>query len=228
MAPPSQTVAPPKAASGPQTFGDLPVVAKVALAVIIFAMLSAGYYFGFHMDLADQIDAAEARHTQLVRDRQEAEQRQQEFVRVSQQLVEREPVDRRNRRILPENAEMAAFLGDINRLAELSGLGIEFVQPMPEQTDTAFVRVPVKLKLNGQYHQFAKFFHAVSQLDRIVSMENIKVDSVQTQRTTQAPTGRATVPVVALRVEVDATTFRRPAPAAAPPGPRPAAPGGRG
>ena len=69
--------------------------------------------------------------------------------------------------------------------------------------------------------------HAVSQLDRIVSMENIKVDSVQTQRTTQAPTGRATVPVVALRVEVDATTFRRPAPAAAPPGPRPAAPGGR-
>lgn len=217
MASPSQTVAPPAKSGSPTSFSELPVAAKVFVAVLIVMLLAGGYYFGLHMDLADQIAAAEARHTQLVSDRQAAERRQQEFVRVSQQLVEREPIDRRNRRILPENAEIPAFLGDMNRLAELSGLTITLVQPQPESQQPQYVRVPVAMKLTGQFHQFAKFFHAVSQLDRVVSIQNLKVEVKPPAgaATSRGGNARATVPVVELRVEFEASTFRRPAPAAA-------------
>ena len=35
----------------------------------------------------------------------------------------------------------------------------------------------MKLKLTGKYHQIAKFFYGVSQLERIVNIENIVLDS---------------------------------------------------
>jgi type IV pilus assembly protein PilO len=31
----------------------------------------------------------------------------------------------------------------------------------------------MKLTLRGRYHQVAKFFHGVGQLDRVINMENI-------------------------------------------------------
>ena len=36
-----------------------------------------------------------------------------------------------------------------------------------------FARVPMKLTLPGKFHQIAKFFYGVGQLDRIINIENI-------------------------------------------------------
>ncbi|MDM7914052.1 MAG: type 4a pilus biogenesis protein PilO [Candidatus Eisenbacteria bacterium] len=210
------TVAPPSGAAkakAPTSFADQPLALKIFIAVLAVSMICVLYYFLIHMDLADQIESAERQHTQLLTDRTDAVRRQQEFVRLSQELVEREPIDRRNRRILPENAEIPAFLGDLNRLAELSGLGIDLVQPEPENPEQNYVRIPVRLKLHGKYHQFAKFFHAISQLERAVSMENLDVNTIgdpSAARARTGPTGEAAVPEVPLTVELMAYTFRRP------------------
>lgn len=220
------TIAPPASAAkgkaSATTFADQPIALKVFIAIFAVSILCALYYFLIHMDLSDQIETAQRQHAQLLTDRQEAVRRQQEFVRLSQEIVEREPIDRRNRRILPENAEIPAFLGDVNRLAELAGLQIVLVQPEPENQEQNFVRIPVRMRLRGKYHQFAKFFHAISQLERAVSMENLDVNvttSPATMRARTGPTGEASVPEVILQVELMAYTFRRPRTETPPPAP---------
>jgi type IV pilus assembly protein PilO len=35
--------------------------------------------------------------------------------------------------------------------------------------------VPMKVNVSGRYHQIAKFFYQVGQLDRIINMENISL-----------------------------------------------------
>ena len=120
-----------------------------------------------------------------------------------------EPVDRRPRteavipspplRALPAEAETASFLQDLNRLAELSGLGIRLVEPRPEEPEEHYVRLPVSLRLAGRYHQLARFFYNVSRLDRLISMEDIHLSQPQVE-------GEE----VQISVEVLATTFRRP------------------
>lgn len=158
-----------------QEFANWPVAGKAALGVLIAGAMSAGYYFGLHQPLTDEIASADAQYVQLVARRQQAQERHREYLRVRTELDARSALDRQNRRVLPERAEVPAFLQDLNRLAELSGLRIELVEPRAEDEEAKYVKVPVQLRLKGGYHQLVKFFYNVSRLDRAISMENIRL-----------------------------------------------------
>ena len=181
-----------------QSFENLPVIGKIGLGVAVCVFIVVAYYFILHMSLNDDISSAKTKYQQLVGQMQEAKDRQQEYLRLREDLAEREAKDRSNLRTLPANAEMSSFLEDLNRLAELSGLAIRLVDPRPEEPDQHYVRLPVNLQLSGRYHQLARFFHNVSQLERAISMEDIRLADPK-------PNGDEVV----LQVEVRATTFRR-------------------
>ncbi len=198
--------------SGDQSFAKLPTAGKVGLLGLLVGLICAVYYFALHMSVADDIEQAHGRHGALQGDMREARARNAEYVRLREELASREGLDRGNLRALPEAAETAAFLQDLNRLAELSGLRIRLVEPRPEEPEQHYVRLPVNLQLTGRYHQLARFFYNVSRLDRLISMENIHLDDPHVD-------GEEVV----LAVDVLATTYRRPTPeqppaAAAPPG----------
>lgn len=181
------------------SFAGLPVIAKAFLLLFIVALLTVAYYFALHMSLSDEIDAAEAKHGQLEERLREAERRQQRFLELSQELANREAIDRRNKMTLPQKAEIAAFLQDLNRLAELSGLRIRMVEPRPEEAEELYVRLPVSLELAGSYHQLMKFFYKVSRIDRAINMEDITLSNPRQEEDE-----------FMLDASVLATTFRRP------------------
>ena len=183
-------------------FAALPMPAKIAIGVGLLVMASAGYVFAFHLPIVDEIDDAEARRTRLQVELREAEQRQDEFQRLVELLQGREAGDRRNNQVLPEEAEIAAFLEDLTRTAELSGLAMRLVEPRPEEAEPLYTRIPVSLRLVGRYHQVAKFFYNVSRLDRAIGMENIALefDDASAEDESEA---------LNLEVRVLATAFRR-------------------
>lgn len=184
--------------SGEQ-FAKLPVAGKVAFGALLLGLIGAVYYFAIHIGVADDIASAQARHRALQTEMDDARARNAEYVRLREELAAREGLDRGNLRALPESAETASFLQDLNRLAELSGLRIRLVEPRPEEPETHYVRLPVNLQLTGRYHQLARFFYNVSRLDRLISMEDIRVH----QPTLEGEEVR-------LQVDVLATTYRRP------------------
>jgi len=197
-------MAPPKK----EGFESFPTAGKVFILVFVVGLITGIYYLVLHSSLADELETAQGRHRDLETQYGEAERRQQEFLRVSQELAAREGIDRRNKEILPEDAEMAAFLDDLNRLAELSNLELQIVEPRPEETEELYTRLPVGLTVNGAFHEVAKFTHAASQLRRAVNLEDIRLvkGSQQSQVTTEE--GAGTVPM--LDVTFTAITFRRP------------------
>lgn len=183
------------------SFTALPLTGKALLLVLLLMLISAGYYVAVHMSLTSEINAAVTTHQSLQVSLQEARTRQQQYLQLRAELAEREPVDRQNLRILPEEAEIPAFLGDLNRLAELSGLTMLRVQPRPEEVQEFYVKIPVSLAVTGRYHQIGKFFYNVSRLERAVNMDNVKLQDPKTQGDE-----------VTISVDVLATTFRRRAP----------------
>jgi type IV pilus assembly protein PilO len=196
MAPPAQ--------KAPQSFAELGTPVKLLIGVMLVGLLGAVYYFALHAPLVEEIEAAEARHAQLMAELGRAQQRQAEFLRVRAELDARAALDQQNRRVLPDRAEMPAFLQNLHRLAEVGGLRFETVEPRPEEPDARFVKVPVALRFVGRYHQVARFFYNVSKLDRAISMEDVSLTSP-----------REVGEEVLVTVEVRATTYRRPDAAAA-------------
>jgi type IV pilus assembly protein PilO len=181
------------------SFAALPNPAKAFLLFALLALVSAGYYVGLHMSLEQDTTEAQRRHEVLQNDLNQARERQREYLKLREELAGREALDRQNLRILPETAEIPAFLDDLNRLAELSGLRVANVGPKPELAEQFFVRVPVSLNISGKFHQLSKFFYNISRLERAINMENISL----TQPTKEGDD-------IVLTVSVLATTFRRP------------------
>jgi len=192
------------------SFNTMPIGGKIFILVVLLGVLGAVYYFALHMSLADEIEQADTRYTQLQGSMREAQNRQQQYLELSQQLANREAIDRENKRVLPERAEIASFLQDLNRTAELSGLDMRRVEPQPEEAESLYVRIPVSLAVRGRYHQLAKFFHNVSSLERAISMENIHLLR-QSEATGTSPVDDGVI----LEVAMLATTYRRPADGAA-------------
>jgi type IV pilus assembly protein PilO len=150
------------------------------------------------MGLVSDIDQARSNTQQLQSTLKDAQVRQQTYLALREELASRDVLDRQYLRILPVKSEIPAFLGDLDRLAELSGLRVEQVQPQPEGKEEFFVKIPVSLVLSGKYHQLAKFFYNVSLLERAVNMENVALTKPQ-------QIGEDII----LQVNVLATTFRR-------------------
>jgi type IV pilus assembly protein PilO len=180
-------------------FGQLPTAGKSVLLVLLLGVLSAGYYLALHMGLQDETAASVQKHSALERELQQARDRQKEYLKLREEVSAREALDKQNLRILPVTAEIPAFLDDLNRLAELSGLRMEQVTPSAESKQEFYTKVPVALSVRGRFHELAKFFYNVSRLERAINMEDIKVNVA----------ARESDGAVQLAVNVRATTFRR-------------------
>ena len=187
-------------ASLEDTFVGLPGWAKALALLGVLALLSGGYYALVYGSVSGDLEAAQAQKKQLQDQIRDAERREKQYLELTQELANREAADRQNRRVLPENAEIAAFLQDLNHVAELSGLTIRLVEPRPEQRQELYSKIPVVLALTGRFHQLTKFFYNISKLDRAISMENIRMTQPKL-----LPSGEMVV-----SVDVRATTYRRP------------------
>jgi len=101
------------------SFAKLPVGAKLGLLVLLVGVICAVYYFALHMPLSDEIADLDQRYVQLQNELGQARARQQQYLQLRAELDSRDALDRQNLRILPEHAEMPAFLQDLNRLSGL-------------------------------------------------------------------------------------------------------------
>lgn len=183
-------------------WSNLTTPMRVAVLAFLMVGVFALYYFLLHGSITDELAGAQRRHTDLQDERSEAERRMQEFQRVSDELASREALDRENKRVLPDEAEMASFLQDLHRVAEANDLQISLVEPRPEEPSELHVRLPVSLGLSGSFHQLAKFFYNISEQQRAINMENIEINEPEVSESGE----------VTLDVNVLATTFRRAGP----------------
>ena len=113
------------------------------------------------------------------------------------ELSDRQQRQRELVKILPTETEYPAFLSALQNVANVAGIALTAWSPLPEEPDQFYSRVPMKLSLRGRYHQVAKFFHGVGQLDRVINMENISLTDPKTD-------GEDTV----IKVDALATAFR--------------------
>ena len=154
----------------------LPTAARVGVGVAVLALTGVAYYVVFYGEVASAIEAAKSRETQLSADLTEARKAEFAYQKDLAELTERQQRQRELNKVLPVASEYPAFLSAIQNVANVAGVDLVAWTPTPEVPEQFYVRVPMKLEISGRYHQIAKFFYGVSQLDRIINLENVKLD----------------------------------------------------
>jgi len=153
----------------------LPTVARVGVGLAVLALTGVAYYVIFYGELASAIDAAKSRETQLNADLSEARKAEFAYQKDLAELTERQQRQRELNKVLPVASEYPAFLSAVQNVANVAGVELAAWTPSPEVPEQYYVRVPMKLEIAGRYHQIAKFFYGVSQLDRIINLENVNL-----------------------------------------------------
>jgi len=179
------------------SLSKLPVAAKVGVGAMVLVLTGVAYYVVLYGELASAIEAAKSRETQLSQDLAEARKAEFAYQKDLAELADRQARQRELNKVLPVASEYPAFLSAIQSVANVSGVQLTAWTPSPEVTEQFYARVPMKLELVGRYHQIAKFFYGVSQLDRIINLENVNLGRPEV-------TGED----VLVHVEVMATAFR--------------------
>ncbi len=153
----------------------LPLAAKIGIVVGMMAAVAAVYFALFHTEVNSKIQAATAREQKLLAELKNARKNEFDYQRDLQELTERQQKQRELNKVLPETTEYPSFLSSLQSVANVAGVSLTAWNPMPEVPEQFYSRVPMKIELTGRYHQVAKFFHQVGQLDRIINIDNISV-----------------------------------------------------
>ena len=75
---------------------------------------------------------------------------------------------------LPNKSEMEALLSDINQAGLGRGLQFELFKPAAQEILSDFyAELPISIKVAGNYHDIGAFASDVSQLSRIVTLNNV-------------------------------------------------------
>jgi type IV pilus assembly protein PilO len=145
----------------------------VTAGIVLLAAL-VDYQF-FYSDAAARIVSARAHETDLQDEMSGYQRRRGEYLGFRAELADLQKEQRELLRALPKRAEIPSFLASVQEQAELVGLEVLNVDIGQEAPQDLYLRIPVKMEVRGTYHQVARFFRNVSELQRIVNVENLSI-----------------------------------------------------
>ena len=162
-----------------EKFSAIPAAQKFLILLVVMGLMGAGWYTLSFQDMDDGLESAR-RDTQRLNNELTAENAKVANLRKFEEEVEllkkqrEEMTDR-----LPADEEIASLLQKIHGQGKIVGLEINRFEREAPQLADLFVRIPVKMTLNGTFHQIATFFYYVGKLTRIVNVENISLVATQ-------------------------------------------------
>jgi type IV pilus assembly protein PilO len=85
------------------------------------------------------------------------------------------------KRILPPAKETPDLMRKVQALASQSNLGIKTFTPQAVVNKDFYQEWPIKVDVQGTYHNLALFFDRVSRLSRLVNVGELKIASIPNQ-----------------------------------------------
>ena len=205
---------------------QLQLSVKLALLALVLGAIGAGYYALYYTDLQDeqaqQEEVLKRAQTELTQYQKRRDQRKAYLNERNQLLEEQKEL----LRMLPHSDDIERFIESMNSQVEASGLTKVGSVRETEVPEEIYVRIPIRMTVQGHYHQINRFFKNMAELQRIVTIADLSLTPADNRGATSAGP---------LKAEFVAQTFRLPeekrAPAAKPgtPGAAPGAapaPGG--
>lgn len=158
----------------PREIGSWPVLPKLgALVLLLVLIVFAGYWFDWKNQIAE-LNRARAKEQDLRTAFLDKKKQAVNLEAYRKQLAEIEESFGEMLKQLPNKSEMEALLTDINQAGLGRGLQFELFRPAQrENTSEFYAELPITIKLTGNYHDIGAFASDVSQLSRIVTLNDV-------------------------------------------------------
>jgi len=157
--------------------GSAPLPIRIgAVAVIAILIAFLVYYFMIGPNLK-HLETIETQELTLKDDFENKQRKASNLEAYELQLAEMERTFGTMLKSLPDKAEVENLLIEISRAGSFNNLKINLFEPTGEISKEFYAEYPIKMELEGDYTQFTGFIDNIASLQRIVTLENIKITS---------------------------------------------------
>jgi len=159
----------------PKEPGQWPLLPKLAAFVAAgVAVVIVGWFF-LLSDVQSALDSERNREPVLKEDFKNKLAQAVNLPELRKQKSQVEEYVTQLEKQLPGKAEMDALLSDINQAGLGRGLQFELFRPGQVVVKDYYAELPIALRVSGRYHDLGAFAADVSNLSRIVTLNNLSV-----------------------------------------------------
>jgi type IV pilus assembly protein PilO len=155
--------------------GQWPTLPKVALWILVVALVVAAGWFGLVSSAQDELDAARAQEPTLKATYRNRLAQAVNLTELRKQKLQVQEYVTQLEKQLPGKADMDALLSDINQAGLGRGLLFELFRPGQVQVKDYYAELPIAIRVSGRYHDIGSFTADVANLSRIVTLHNLNI-----------------------------------------------------
>ena len=159
--------------------GSWPLAGRLfVLIFVVSAVLGGGYWFHIK-GLGEVYEKEVAQEKTLKEDFEQKAFKVANLDAYKQQMTEMEETFGAMLRQLPSDTEVAGLLEDITHTGLGSGLKFDAIDLQPELAKEFYIELPLKIKVEGNYHELGSFVSGVAGLPRIVTLHDFTINGVK-------------------------------------------------
>jgi type IV pilus assembly protein PilO len=150
---------------------------KIGAAVALLLLPGVLFYFLLFAPKQEEINSLEAKKAELSAEVDKAEKAAANKKQHEDELIKAQEEFAKIAVKLPREQEIPGLLRTISDHGKRAGLDFISFKPGAEVPKDFYAEIPVSIEIKGPYHNIGYFLDQVSKLERIVSVDNIKMGS---------------------------------------------------
>ena len=160
-------------------FGEMSFAARLGVLVLAALIVGVAYYYVY---LNPQIQANAEIKTKITDKNRENEQLrgfEPKLADLNRQMAILQQQMEIQKKIVPDDKDADQFIRLLHDTAATSGIQIRRYTSMPVGSHEFYSDVPFTIDIDGPYYSVLNFFQRVSELERIVNIDNLQMSNTK-------------------------------------------------
>ena len=209
-------------------FGEMSFASRLGVLVLAALIVGVAYYYVY---LNPQIQANAEIKTKIedkTRENEQLRQFEPKLADLNRQMAILQQQMEIQKKIVPDDKDADQFIRLLHDTASTAGIEIRRYASMPVANHEFYSDVPFSIDIDGPYYSVLNFFQRVSELERIVNIDNLQMSNTKATSPSKVKGTYQYAPGETVVASCTATTFfsheaDQAPPASAKPGQAPAA-----
>jgi len=188
-------------------FGEMSFAARLGVLVLAALIVGVAYYYVY---LNPQIQAnaeIKTKITDKTRENEQLRQFEPKLADLNRQMAILQQQMEIQKKIVPDDKDADQFIRLLHDTASTSGIEIRRYASMPVANHEFYSDVPFSIDIDGPYYSVLNFFQRVSELERIVNIDNLQMSNTKTTSPSKVKGTYQYAPGETVVASCTATTF---------------------
>ena len=188
-------------------FDEMPVLAKIGILVLAFAVLGGAVYYSVLLPKYKENETIRATLIAKQTENNQLKDVEKDLDKLRVQLAQMQAQTEIQKKIVPADKDADEFIKLLHDNAASAGIEIRRYTSMPTSNKEFYTEVPFQIDIDGPYYSVMNFFERVSKAERIVNVASLQMSNVANTSPAKVKTTYAFAPGESVVASCTATTF---------------------